>query len=119
MAVILASLHGRWHMEKQHGMKHAELGLGVLRRARCCFCGFRRQPRCPNRGLSPESGLRNPQNETTRFDGGFGNRLSSKGGSQLNVPAQARRANEHPIANRGAIPALPAAGWLGHNFISV
>jgi len=33
----------------------------------CTFCGFRRQPRSPNYGLSPESCLRNPQKDPTVF----------------------------------------------------
>ena len=48
----------------------------------CSLCGLRRPRQCNHPRLGHRGNLRNPQKGTKRFDGGFGNRLSSKRGSQ-------------------------------------
>ena len=46
------------------------------------FADFAGRRRATNHDWTAGGGLRNSQKGTNRFDGGFGNRLSLKGGSQ-------------------------------------
>ena len=56
----------------------------------------------PNHDWDSRGGLRNPQKETKRFDGGFGNRLSSKGGSQL---------SDSPLAGSAEVDEVLLPDW--------
>ncbi len=77
----------RWpRTEKGQAVAGSHVGATLLKKG-APFADSAGRSSATNHDWDSRGGLRNPQKGTKRFDGGFGNRLSSKGGSQHLSPA--------------------------------